>query len=512
MEEEALHERTTADERLWLGIMAALAIAARIWLIFGFRIDSDEPQHLHVACGWTHGFLPYRDVFDNHLPLLHVLFAPVMALVPESSTAFTLMRLAIAPFAIACAWLLFLFARPWLGSRTAAVAALAFSVMPPWLPKSVEFRNDTLWIFFWLAGLALLTRRRGPAHLLAGIAFGLSLLASIKAVPLLLAHLLAIAVERRTIDTHAAARTVLGTAIPPLVCGLAAAAFGALDAMIYDTLLFNAAAPIPAARRIGGAVTFAVIGVITFYLARRRPRPGNIGTHLGFFAFWYATLLLGFWPILTARDFLPLVPLAGLALAIALRDVPVRRALAAAVLGGIATALLYARVWRPADVTREEFVDQTVGLTAPGDYVLDLKGDAIFRRRPIYYIYEDVGRALTASGSLPDRGPEQIAATGCCAAMCDSPHLPPRTRAFLNQHFIGSGPLRVCGAEITGTAFDVAVPQTYAVETGAPEQVRIDGTPYRGPRRLSAGRHTIDRGGNPRVTVLWWRAAAKENV
>jgi hypothetical protein len=63
--------------------LVAGAAAVRLWFIFAHRIDSDEPQHLHVMWGWTRGLVQYRDVFDNHLPLLHLLFAPVMALVPE---------------------------------------------------------------------------------------------------------------------------------------------------------------------------------------------------------------------------------------------------------------------------------------------------------------------------------------------------------------------------------------------------------------------------------------------
>src|SRR6185295_19661087 len=101
--------------------------------------------HLHVVWGWTRGLVQYRDVFDNHLPLLHLLFAPLMVLMPESSDTLWWMRVAIAPFAIGCAWLLFELGKPMLGEGRAAVAAAVFSVMPPWLPKSVEFRNDTLW-------------------------------------------------------------------------------------------------------------------------------------------------------------------------------------------------------------------------------------------------------------------------------------------------------------------------------------------------------------------------------
>jgi hypothetical protein len=485
--------------------MTAATLAVRAWFIVAHRIDSDEPQHLHVAWAWTRGLVQYRDVFDNHLPLLHVLFAPVMALMPEGAPAFVLMRMAIAPVAIGCAWLLFAFARRWVGAPAAAAAALLFSVMPPWLSKSVEFRNDTLWIFFWLAALVLIARPRGPSAFLAGIASGLCLLASIKAVPLLLAHVLALMTQRSLPRQHAL-RFVLGAAIPVAILIASMSAAGALDSMIYDTLLFNVAAPVSAARRIGGAVAFAIVAAVIVF-ASRRITARSLQTHLTFFSIWYVALLLAFWPILTSRDFLPLVPVAALAIAAALSRERWQTALAAALVAATLAGIIEARIWRRPDDAREQFVDAAVRVTAPDEYVFDLKGDAVFRRRPVALVYEDVGRALTANGTIADRGPEEIAAHGCCAAIRDSTHLPPRTRAFLNRYFLAEGPLRVCGAEVRGSTFEIAVPQMYAVVARDPAHVVIDGIPYYGPRPLGAGRHSLTSRGNDRVRVIWWRAA-----
>ncbi|HYH07151.1 MAG TPA: glycosyltransferase family 39 protein [Thermoanaerobaculia bacterium] len=477
---------------IWICIAASLAV--RGWLTSAHRIDSDEPQHLHVAWAAAHGFVQYRDVFDNHLPLLHGLFAPVMALMPESSDVFLLMRLAIAPFALACAWLLYEYARPLWGERVAATAALAFSVIPPWLPKSVEFRNDTLWIFFWLAALVLMTRNK---PLLAGLALGLAMLASIKTVPLILAHVLALATERKKFELAPAMRVAAGIALPAIATAVWMLTHGALDDMLYATVLFNSATPVHEARRIGGVVAFMFLAPSILWIGRR-------ALHLTLFAIWYVVLLLCFWPIITPRDFLPLAPL--FALAVAARW-PSWRPFALVAIG-IVAALIDARVWRGTERVREQFVDEVVRLTKPGDLVYDLKGENVFRRRPVFPIYEDVGRALTANGTLADTGPEDITRHGCCAAVRDNDHIPPRTRAFLNRHFIESGPLtRVCGTRVESNSFEIAVPQTYAVLARDPASVAIDGVPYRGPRPLRAGPHTLSRGTNERVTIVWWRAS-----
>lgn len=51
--------------------LLALMIIFRIVNMLHYRFDSDEPQHLHVIWGWVHGFVQYRDLFDNHMPLFH---------------------------------------------------------------------------------------------------------------------------------------------------------------------------------------------------------------------------------------------------------------------------------------------------------------------------------------------------------------------------------------------------------------------------------------------------------
>lgn len=467
-----------------LALLAAASLVIRALFVVFHRFDSDEPQHLHVAWGWSRGLVQYRDLFDNHFPLLHLLTAPLMAVMPESSATLWWMRVAIAPVAIACAWLVYELGKPLIGAHAAAIAAIAFGVLPPWLPKSVEFRNDTLWVFFWLAALVLAMRRR---TLLAGVCAALCLLASVKALPLLLAHALAAFSLRHRVEW---VRFACGAAIP---LGFAVAFFamhGALDEMLYATILFNASLPIDDARRIGGALAFVVIAPPLALRHRATTHPCI--AHLRLFAIWFTVVMLCFWPHLSPRDFLPLVALGALALA----RVNAMLLLAA----GTFAAAAYEPIWER-ELSRARFVDAAVAITRPDEYVFDLKGDVIFRRRAIYPIYDVVGRALTANGTLPDRTPEAIVAKRCCVAIPDMTHIPERTRAFLNAHFVDHGALRVCGTRARNGTFTIAVPQTYAVIAREPSSVVIDGVPYRGPRFLDAGTHRLQSDGE--VTVIW---------
>jgi hypothetical protein len=50
-------------------LVVGLFVASRVVLAWHQTIGSDESQHAHVAWAWVHGFVQYRDVFDNHTPL-----------------------------------------------------------------------------------------------------------------------------------------------------------------------------------------------------------------------------------------------------------------------------------------------------------------------------------------------------------------------------------------------------------------------------------------------------------
>src|SRR5438034_7799769 len=80
------------SERLLALTLAAVTVALRAVAFFHYRFDSDEPQHLHVAWGWTAGLVQYRDLFDNHAPLFHIVSAPLLKAVGERPDVLFFMR------------------------------------------------------------------------------------------------------------------------------------------------------------------------------------------------------------------------------------------------------------------------------------------------------------------------------------------------------------------------------------------------------------------------------------
>lgn len=235
-------------------VLSAASLIVRAAFIAGHPLDSDELQHLHVAWASSRGLV--------------------------------------------CSRLLYRIGKPLIGARGAAIAAITFSVLPLWLPYSVEFRNDILWMFIWL--------EKSP--FMRGICAALCPLASVKALPLFLALALAFASTRQPVAFKSLARMTAGFAIPLAIAAITFQWLGAFDAMLYPTLFYNVSLPVHAAQRIGGAISFGVIAPV---LALRVPERLR-NAHLAFFALSYPIIVLGCWPSITPRDFLPLVPLGAL--------------------------------------------------------------------------------------------------------------------------------------------------------------------------------------------------------
>src|SRR5260370_3058463 len=92
-------DRAEPVGQVWLfRLVVGLFVASRVVLAWHQTIDSDEPQHAHVAWAWVHGFVQYRDVFDNHTPLFHLLSAPLVALIGERADILALLRCSLIVF------------------------------------------------------------------------------------------------------------------------------------------------------------------------------------------------------------------------------------------------------------------------------------------------------------------------------------------------------------------------------------------------------------------------------
>jgi dolichyl-phosphate-mannose-protein mannosyltransferase len=526
-----------------LGILAALRVA----YVFRQPFNSDEPQHLHVVWGWTHGLVQYRDVFDNHMPLFHLASVPLIRLAGEHPATLFVARAAMLPLfalsvlfvhAIACA----LFDR-----RTGLWAAVLAAGSPGFFVHSVEYRPDIAWTVVWLLALYVLVRpgavtvgRSAVAGLLLGTALGISVKTIFMLLALGLAAPAAVYLGSLGLPPPRVLLARIGAglagllAVPLAITGLFIAKH-ALGAFLYGVVWHHAV------RGLGlwgqyplRVLWFPPLAVVLMLAARfvTQTTPDRaLGARraLVFLALGlYTTALLCLSPFVEPESELPIFPLLTVFAAPVLLAGGARVVVAGAArpwLGGaiavsleIGIALGHRALWQRHKLDAVTLVSEVLQITAPGDAIMDIKGETVFRPRPYFYALEEVTLARIRMGLIPDDIAEHLVSTGTFVAVGDSQRFPPRARAFLNANYLVVGQLRVAGrvlnratADERVVRFEVAIPGPYALldHDGRPAGA-LDGEPYRDVRFLAAGMHTyLFAPAENRVVLLWAPAVTR---
>ncbi len=514
---------------------AAALLALRVHCASTLAMNSDEPQHLHVVWAWAEGLLPYRDVFDNHAPLFQLLCAPLLAWLGERADAVALMRLAMIPLFFGALALTWQIGRTLWSPRVGWLAAALAATAPVFFVVSVQFRPDDLWMLLWLAVLAVavapgLGRYRA---LLVGLLIGATLAVSLKTLLLIataaVAWLTVVAIDRdlRRVASRPFAQALAIGSLGALVVPAAFAAFfagaGAWREAVYCVFSHNVAPELD--DRIGGlrvllpllGYPLAIAGAIAWRKRARDRTRWRARCGVLFATLLYLLVLYGFWPLVTHQDLLPAIPVAALGIAAVVFGgsvtAPAHRGLAAFFVTICAVNLATAGV-----PLHDELADESgelarvLRLTRADDYVMDAKGEMIFRRRPVYWVMEGITVARMRDASIVDDISDRLAATGTPVVIMD--RLPPRDAAFVERNYVPIGPsgglIRIAGQRLgaadagKAVAFDIAVPADYAIV--APDGAArgtLDGAPYDGERRLAAGRHTFVASADSRVALVW---------
>ena len=515
--------------------------------IFDYRYDSDEMQHLHVVWGWTHGLVQYRDLFDNHMPLFHLAFAPVLGWIGAHSMTVTWMRAAQFPIFLLGAWATFRIGALLFNRRVGLWAMILAAFWGDIFFYSIEFRPDNLWALCWLLSLLeLLQGRLSPGRALrAGLIFGLAVGVSLKS-GLLLANLILAALLTlgfwaldhrgwwRRVWTCGAAFG-FGALLVPGTIGIAFATAGDWSRFYYCVWLHNLLPHFHADHRQAWwnlifPFALPLLAALGWRLFRGRNDPRLA---------WRRVLVLlvaglswaslyGFW-VPMRQDFLPILPLvfvfvsAGLCAALDHAERSIGRSLRVAVplLLGLAEISYLLAVRPPTQdqtLRQREALRAVLQLTSPNDYVFDCKGETVFRRRCVYKVMEAMTMERIERGLMSDRVAPRCEKTHTCLAVVDG-RLPLDATRFLWQNYLHLPcGVRVAGFRLprplsgSGTIdFQVNIPAPYEIVSpaGAVPGV-LDGTPNRGARLLAAGSHTFfpARAEEP-LALVWSRAAER---
>ncbi len=513
-------------ERLLLLALAITSALLRTLAFLRYRFDSDEPQHLHVAWGWTAGLLQYRDVFDNHAPLFHIVTAPILAAVGERDNVLLYMRLPmLLTFAIVV-WATYLLARRLYSERVAIWSTVLLTILPPFFLKSVEYRTDNMWNALWCMALVILTGgeltllRAFATGILLGFAFATSLKTSLLLLTLAAGAIMTAVVFKRG-SFGGVIAIAAGVPIVPAAILAYFASRGALSNLGYCVVTFNeilTQTRSPLALWTTRALWLPLMAVAIRIAWRKRPQNDDEVTRWRFFfafatAFFFITLIC-FWILISPRDYLPFYPFLVI-FGVAWVERRAKRPLMVYAASAVFFIVLIAHYTdRFANHTLEQItmMRQVLGLTRPGEPLMDYKGETVYRRRPSYFIFEYITRNAMHRGLIRDTIAEDIVRSRCYVVQADGDFWPPEANAFLDENFIDVGRLRAAGKLIkVNRTFTISVPGSYALvrKKGEVTSGLLDGLPYRGPRFLAPGPHVFADANERDSTACLWAPALR---
>jgi len=525
-----LHEndRLSAAERWTLTAIAAVSLLLRAVCYFRYRFDSDEPQHLHVAWGWTQGLVQYRDYFDNHAPLFHIVTSWILKPLGERDDILLWMRGPMLPLYAVVLWGTYVIARRFWSRRVAIASTVLLSFFPPFFLKSIEYRTDNLWNTVCVVALVVLTG--GPMTLarvfVAGVVLGIAFTVSLKTMLLVISLAFAAALlpflireERGRLNAGRyfgdsivkSLVFIAGFAIAPAAIALYFVHLGAWPNLLYCVFKFNELV----------AATHSNVTLLRFlyplelflllryarHFARRRAfdETSRMRFRLGVLFGMYTITLGGFWILISPRDFLPMMPLLAIfvvAWLIRICTTPGRLAMVYGVAALLCLIGLNHYTERFHDQTTEwvTMMHQALRLAAPGEPLSDFKGETVYRRRPTYWVLETITREAMRHNLLPDTMWEDAVRANCHVAQADGPFWPPRSRALFSANFLDMGRLRASGQWIKSDGtFTIAIPGEYVIiDKNGIADGTLDGTPSTVPRTLAAGPHRFAPPNDPR--------------
>jgi hypothetical protein len=530
----------------------ALLIVLKFISPFHHSFDSDEPQHLHVVWSWTRGLVQYRDIFDNHMPLFHIMFAPVAALIGERATILYWMRLLMLPLYFVAAWATWQIGTHVFSRRVGFWSVIAVGSFPSYHFNVLEFRTDNLWAPLWLLCLTVLfrgaisVRRALVAGLLLGLCFATSMKSILFLISLALSAPLAFALVGRNklglSSTHlawCAAAFLATTFLIPVAIIVFFALEGVRHDFLYCVFGHQFFPRLYGAKQVISAIISLIVFPLVFFVTRRvaagcaDPQIAVRRAFILLVTASYFFALRSLWPLISRDDYLPFLPLAFVLLTASLfalpewltssgwninwvfRLVPMPGFVALAEL----VVLMQMREFLK-DNTRDEteMLRNVLKLTTPADYVFDCKGETVFRRRCFRPVIETITRKRIQYGLMPDTASQQCIETRTCVvATTELDSLTPSTRQFMDRNYLPvADNLRVAGAELRPSItnpqrcyFDVVIPSYYKIVSDDENVLgTLDGTPYDGARFLTAGPHTFESTSTPKHFVLLWAQAA----
>jgi len=518
-------------------LIVIISTILRLVYVFHFRINSDESQHLHVVWGWAQGLLPYRDYFDNHMPLFHVVCLPFFKLMGERPDAVIIMRLLMLPIAAAIVYFTYRVGEKLFSKTVALWSAALLSVHNVFLFKSLEFRADNLWALAWLIAVYILIsgrlslKRSFFAGIFAGVAIGVSLKSMFLLVCLLVAIVL-VYIMSRFVSAYFCSKNVLfkfslfiaGALVAPSLITVYFAKAGAVKDLIKCTLLHNITSPTSSGEIAIAKILPVFIIVPIIWLTRKKilnvvNRTAIMQAVLLIFVCLYVFIAKPIFMDSTMQNYLPAQPLLAVFIAgvLAVKFGRVGRLILIAI---CIVELIYVTFkgpfWVDKTISDINMVGEILKLTDPGETVFDAKGETIFRPRACYEVFEHITVKRLDSDQIYKTIEQGFIQKKCYVAVFNGKQFPQDVKRYMDDNFLRVGYLRIAGKVLQPVEenrdyyhFCVDIPAFYRiVEENGDAVGLLDGEEYKGKVFLGAGCHefVLKNSFNQKLILVWAQA------
>lgn len=520
---------------MYLQVLCWLLLLSYLTGSFNLKFDRDEWQTMVAAADMANGALLYRDVWDNHGPLLTVLLSWILPLLNTADQAILMTSGRLVTFAIflPTLWFTHRLARySGLNTGPSLIAVIVLLSSQTLFEHGLEIRADVPLLLLWTLCLTLLfhglLHQRRSSFFLAGIALGLGFFCSLKSLLLGLACGAAIFCEMfRSRRLYISWLMVFGAgaAISTALLILSLHLQGNLDAFLASYIGQNVDR-IPEAWYIGlqkawdGEELFLLlltIALVASWLRRRdQDMPAPVLIHAVICLLLFVLYLR--LPTHHAQSLLPLLPSAAIVISWWIGSLPARINFLNTSFSSALTCLILVLIssidhgWfkkAPYNDLQTARIRQEV---LPGDaFLFDGIGIPLFQPRPfIYKSYVHTICDRIRHGTLELNIPEGLADK-------DVPYigLDPRiismgaeVESFIKMNYI---PLRQGSLLAAGKVFspldsmatwNVDIAGHYFIVHDAPDSpVYIDGREVKDQVYLSDGNHTIKWTGTSLITL-----------
>lgn len=125
--------------------------------LFSNTISADNIEHLRMSFLVSEGYVPYRDFFEHHHPLLWYIFAPLMEILPQNAIpAFYISRILSLIASGFTFYIIYRIFSDFLGGKKYFIYFLitVFSFYPLWYGVCI-FKPDTFMRLFYFGGIYL---------------------------------------------------------------------------------------------------------------------------------------------------------------------------------------------------------------------------------------------------------------------------------------------------------------------------------------------------------------------